>query len=263
MRERVHEKADDTFRAGPPVATAGIVTEQSLNGKVALVTGASSGLGRAFAVALARAGARVFLAARREEKLREVVEEIHRAGGEAAYHVVDVRVVPSLYDLVDVLLARFKRLDVLVNNAGLGYRSPLLETRRSEIAEMLETDLAAAIYLTQASLNALLRSAPSDIVNVSSIAGLEGFAEGTVYCAAKFGLIGFTRALAHELKPANIRVTALCPGSVETDFFDRYRPTLEREQMLRVEDTVRALLYVLTSPSNVLHGEVVLRPRVV
>jgi NAD(P)-dependent dehydrogenase (short-subunit alcohol dehydrogenase family) len=239
------------------------VTEQSLNGKVALVTGASSGLGRAFAVALARAGARVFLAARREEKLREVVEEIHRAGGEAAYHVVDVRVVPSLYDLVDVLLARFKRLDVLVNNAGLGYRSPLLETRRSEIAEMLETDLAAAIYLTQASLNALLRSAPSDIVNVSSIAGLEGFAEGTVYCAAKFGLIGFNRALAHELKPANIRVTALCPGSVETDFFDRYRPTLEREQMLRVEDTVRALLYVLTSPPNVLHGEVVLRPRVV
>jgi NAD(P)-dependent dehydrogenase (short-subunit alcohol dehydrogenase family) len=239
------------------------VTEQSLNGKVALVTGASSGLGRAFAVALARAGARVFLAARREEKLREVVEEIHRAGGEAAYHVVDVRVVPSLYDLVDVLLARFKRLDVLVNNAGLGYRSPLLETRRSEIAEMLETNLAAAIYLTQACLHALLRTSPSDIVNVSSIAGLEGFAEGTVYCAAKFGLIGFTRALAHELKPANIRVTALCPGSVETDFFDRYRPTLERQQMLRVEDTVRALLYVLTSPPNVLHGEVVLRPRVV
>src|SRR5215470_5597063 len=198
------------------------MVESSLRGKVALVTGASSGLGRAFALALAEAGAKVFLAARREEKLREVVEEIHRAGGEAAYHVVDVRVVPSLYDLVDVLLARFKRLDVLINNAGVGYRSPLLET-----------DLAAAIYLTQASLHALLRAAPSDIVNVSSIAGLEGFAEGTVYCAAKAGLIGFTRALAHELKPANIRVTALCPGSIETDFFERFRPTLERPQMLR------------------------------
>ena len=241
----------------------GIVQEQSLNGKVALVTGASSGLGRAFAVALARAGARVFLAARREEKLREVAEEIHRGGGEPAYHVVDVRVVPSLYDLVDVLLARFKRLDVLVNNAGVGYRSPLLETRRSEVAEMLETDLAAAIYLTQASLNALLRAAPSDIVNVSSIAGLEGFAEGTVYCAAKSGLVGFSRALAQELKPANIRVTALCPGSIETDFFERFRPTIERPEMLRPEDAVRALLYVLTSPPNVLHGEVVLRPRVV
>jgi len=239
------------------------MADTSLRGKVVLVTGASSGLGRAFAIALAREGAKVFLAARREEKLREVVEEITRAGGEAAYHVVDVRVVPALYDLVDVVLARYRRLDVLVNNAGVGYRSPLLETRRSEIAEMLETDLAAAIYLTQASLNALLRSAPSDIVNVSSIAGLEGFAEGTVYGAAKSGLLGFSRALAQELKPANIRVTALCPGSIETEFFERFRPTLDRPQMLRLDDAVRALLYVLTSPPNVLHGEIVLRPRVV
>lgn len=239
------------------------MSDQSLAGKVALVTGASSGLGRAFAIALAEAGAKVFLAARREEKLREVVREIADRGGEAAYHVVDLRVVPAIYDLVDVVLARFKRLDVLVNNAGLGYRAPLLETRRSEIAEMLETDLAAAIYLSQACLHALLKTAPSDIVNVSSIAGLEGFAEGTVYCAAKSGLVGFTRALAQELKPANIRVTALCPGSIETDFFERFRPTLDRPQMLRVEDAVRALLYVLTSPPNVLHGEIVLRPRVV
>jgi len=239
------------------------MADQSLRGKVALITGASSGLGREFALALAGAGAKVFLAARREEQLRGVVEEITQRGGEAAYHVVDVRVVPALYDLVDVLLARFKRLDVLVNNAGVGYRSPLLETRRTEIAEMLETNLNAAIYLTQACLHALLKTAPSDIVNVSSIAGLEGFAEGTVYCAAKSGLVGFTRALTQELKPANIRVTALCPGSVETDFFDRFRPTLDRPQMLRTEDAVRALLYVLSSPPNVLHGEIVLRPRVV
>jgi NAD(P)-dependent dehydrogenase (short-subunit alcohol dehydrogenase family) len=237
--------------------------DQSLQGKVALLTGASSGLGKGFALALAAAGAKVFLVARREEKLREVVQEITQAGGEAAYHVVDLRSVPALYDLVDVLLSRFKRLDILVNNAGLGFRAPLLETRRSEIAEMLETNLASAIYMTQASLHALLKSAPSDIVNISSIGGLEGFAEGTVYCAAKAGLVGFTRALAAELKPANIRVTAICPGSVETDFFDRFRPTLDRPQMLRIEDAVRALIYVLTSPPNVLHGEVVLRPRVV
>lgn len=239
------------------------MAEQSLRGKVALLTGASSGLGRAFATALASAGAKVFLVARREEKLREVVREIADAGGEAAYHVADVRVVPALYDLVDVVLSRHRRLDILINNAGLGYRSPLLETKRSEICEMLETDLHAAIFLTQAALNALLKSAPSDVVNVASIAGLEGFAEGTVYCAAKAGLVGFSRALAAELKPANIRVTALCPGSVDTEFFDRYQPTIDRPRMLTVDDTVRALLYVLTSPSNVMHGEVVFRPRVV
>lgn len=232
-----------------------------LRDKVALITGASSGLGRAFALALAAAGARVFLIARREEKLREVAREIADAGGEAAYHVVDVRVVPSLYDVVDVLLARFKRLDVLINNAGLAYRAPLLEAKRSEIAAMLETDLAAAIYLSQACLHALLRSAPSDIVNISSIAGLEGFAEGTVHCAAKAGLVGFTRALAAELSPANIRVTAICPGSVDTELLENFRPTIDRVRRLTTDDVVRALMAVLTSPPNVQHGEVVLRPR--
>lgn len=238
------------------------MTNQPLEGKVALVTGASSGLGRAFAVALAGAGAKVFLVARREQKLREVVEEVAAAGGEAAYHVADLRITPSLFDLVDVLLARFKRLDVLVNNAGLGYRAPLLELKRGEILEMLETDLHAPIFLCQAALNALVKSAPSDIVNISSIAGLEGFAEGTVYCAAKSGLVGFTRALAQELKPVNVRATAICAGSIDTPFFERFRPTLEPAKRLAVDDAVRALLYVLTSPPNVLHGEIVLRPRV-
>jgi NAD(P)-dependent dehydrogenase (short-subunit alcohol dehydrogenase family) len=239
------------------------LADQSLRGKVALLTGASSGLGRAFALDLAREGVRVFLAARREDALKDVVREITDAGGEAAYHVIDLRVVPAVYDLVDVALARYKRLDILVNNAGLGFRAPLLETKRSEIAAMLETNLNAAIYLTQAALNALLKSAPSDIVNIASIAGLEGFAEGTVYCAAKAGLVGFSRALAAELKPANIRVTAICPGSIDTAFLEHYRPTVDRAQRLGLEDAVRALRYALTAPPNVLHGEIVLRPRVV
>jgi len=239
------------------------MTAQSLEGKVALITGASSGTGRAFALALAAAGVNVVLVARREEKLREVVEEISKAGGESAYHVADVRVAPSLFDLVDVLLARYKGLDILINNAGLGYRAPLLELKRTEILEMLETDLHAPILLCQAALTALLKSAPSDIVNICSMAGLEGYAQGNVYCAAKAGLVGFTRALAQELKPAGVRVTAICSGSTDTEFFDRFRPTLEAERRLSTEDSVRALLYVLTSPPNVLHGEIVLRPRVV
>ncbi|HEV8610156.1 MAG TPA: SDR family oxidoreductase [Thermoanaerobaculia bacterium] len=239
------------------------MTDQTLEGKVALITGASSGLGRAFALALARAGVKVFLVARREEMLRGVVEEIASAGGEAAYHVADVRVTPALYDLVDVLLARFKRLDILINNAGVGYRAPLIELKRTEILEMLETDLHAAIFLCQAALNALLKSAPSDIVNVSSISGLEGFPEATVYGAAKSGIVGFTRALAQELKPANVRATAICAGSIDTAFFERFRPSVEPARRLTVDDAVRALIYVLTSPPNVLHGEIVIRPRVV
>jgi NAD(P)-dependent dehydrogenase (short-subunit alcohol dehydrogenase family) len=233
----------------------------ALKGKVAVVTGASSGLGRGLSLALAKAGASVLLVARREEKLHEAVDAIARAGGDAAYHVADVRVVPALYDLVDVALARFKKLDILVNNAGLGYRAPLSELKRAEIAEMIETDLNAAIYLTQAALPALVRSAPSEIVNIASNAGLESFSEGTVYCAAKAGLVAFSRALALELKPQAIRVTTLCAGSIDTPFFDTFRPTTEQPLRLRVEDAVRALMHVLMSPSNVLYGEIVLKPR--
>jgi short-subunit dehydrogenase len=234
-----------------------------LQGKVALVTGASSGLGRAFAGALAKAGAAVLLVARREEKLREAVSEIAAQGGEAAYHVADVRSAPALYDLVDVLLARYRMLHILVNNAGLGWRAPLPELTRDQIAEMIETNLAAPIHLTQAALPALVKNAPSDIVNIASIAGLQGFPEGSVYCAVKHGVVGFTRALAEELKPAGVRVTAICSGSVDTAFFDRFTPTLERPRMLHTEDAVRALLYVVTAPPRVIHGEIVLRPRVV
>ena len=238
-------------------------TTQTLRDRVALVTGASSGQGRAFALGLARAGARVFGVARREELLRSLVSEICDSGGDAAYHVADVRSVPAVFDLVDVVLARYRRIDILINSAGIGFRAPLAELKRSQIEEMLATDLAAAIYLTQAALPSLVKSAPSDVVNVASIAGLEGFAEGSVYCAAKHGLVGFTRALAQELKPEGVRVTALCSGSVDTEFFDRFRPTTEKSLRLTPDDVLSVLLTVLTSPPHVLFGEVVVRPRVV
>lgn len=239
------------------------MSSNPLQGKVALVTGASSGLGRAFAGALAKAGAAVLLVARREDRLHEAVSEISASGGEAAYHVADVRSAPALYDLVDVLLARYRMLHILVNNAGLGWRAPLPELTRDQITEMIETNLAAPIHLTQAALPALVKSAPSDIVNIASLAGIQGFPEGSAYCAVKHGVVGFTRALSEELKPAGVRVTAICAGSVDTEFFDRFRPTLDRPRMLHAEDAVRALLYVVTAPARVIHGEIVLRPRVV
>ncbi len=245
------------------IISAALETTQSLEGRVVLVTGASSGQGHAFALGVARRGAKVFAVARREDRLRDLVARIGEAGGDAAYHVTDVRSVPAVYDLVDVVLARYRHIDVLINAAGVGYRAPLADMKRVQIAETLETDLAGAIYLTQAALPSLIKSAPSDIVNVASIAGLEGFPEGSVYCAAKHGLVGFTRALAAEVKSAGVRVTALCSGSVDTEFFDRFRPTTEKEKRLRTDDVLEALLGILTSPAHVLHGEVVLRPRVV
>jgi len=236
---------------------------RSLAGKVALVTGASSGQGRAFAAALAKEGAAVLLVARREDRLREAVSEITAEGGEAAYHVADVRNSPALPDLVRVVLSRYRMLHILVNNAGLGWRAPLPELSEGHIAEMIETNLTAPIHLTRAAIPALVQNAPADIVNIASTAGLQGYAEGSVYCAVKHGVVGFTRALSEELKPSGVRVTAICASSTDTEFFDRFRPTTDRARMLRVEDAVRALLYVVAAPPHVLHGEIVLRPRVV
>lgn len=236
------------------------MTLKPLKDRVALVTGASSGLGRAFAVALAKAGAAVLLVARREEKLHAAVSEIEAAGGEAAYHVADVRSAPALYDLVDVALARYRMLHILVNNAGTGWAGPLAEMHREQIRELIETDLLAAIHLTQAALPALVKNAPSDIVNVASIEGLQGFADRSISCAVEHGLVGFTRALAEELKPAGVRVTAICAGAVDTEYHDRLRPTPDRSRMLQAEDVVRTLLHVVTAPARVLHGEIVLLP---
>ena len=98
---------------------------------------------------------------------------------------------------------------------------------------------------------------------VSSVAGLESYPEGTVYCAVKAGLVAFGRALAAEVKTAGVRVTTLCPGSVDTEFFDRFRPTTERAFMLETEDVARELLFALAAPPDVLRGEIVIRPRVV
>jgi 3-oxoacyl-[acyl-carrier protein] reductase len=237
------------------------LSEVSLEGRHALITGGSSGLGRAFARALAAEGTGVFLVGRTEEGLRRTVEEIRGAGGEADYHACDLTELPVLYDLIDIYLSRFRKLDVLINNAGLGFRAPLLGTRRSDIAEALDLNLRTPIYLTQAALPALLKTAPSEIVNVASILGMHASAEASVYCATKFGLVGFSRALALELRPARIRVTTLCPGSVDTPFFERFSAADSAENRISPEDAARILVSVLKTNPDVAVGEIAFQHR--
>jgi 3-oxoacyl-[acyl-carrier protein] reductase len=210
------------------------MAESSLRGKVALVTGASSGLGRSFALALAAAGAKVFLAARREEKLREVVEAILRAGGEAAYHVVDVRVVPALYDLVDVLLARFKRLDILVNNAGVIKDALFPFMKEEDWDYVVDVDLKGAFRVTRALIRGMLHKSYGRIVNVVSVSGISGHAGQANYSAAKGGLIAFTKALALEFAPRGITVNAVAPGLVDTEIIAHLKEEARREFIGRI-----------------------------
>ena len=232
-----------------------------LSGKTALVTGASSGLGRALALELGRRGVEVFLVARREAELRSAAEEIGAAGGQAEFYACDLRSLPAVYDLVDIALSRLKRLDILVNNAGVGFQAPLLGTKRSEISEAIEVNLCAPIYLTQAALPALLRSAPSEIVNVAALSGLHPSAEATVYCATKFGLVGFSRALSLELEPAGVRVTTFCPGSLDTPGLDRFAARPGPEGRIAASEAAKILVQTLETPSDILHGEIAIHHR--
>jgi 3-oxoacyl-[acyl-carrier protein] reductase len=230
-----------------------------LSGKTALVTGASSGLGRALALELSGRGVNVFLVARREPELRSAAEEIRAAGGQADFYACDLRSLPAVFDLVDIALSRLKRLDILVNNAGVGFQAPLLGTKRSQIAEAIETNLCAPIYLTQAALPALLRAAPSEIVNVAALTGLHASAEATVFCATKFGLVGFSRALAMELQPAGIRVTTFCPGSLDTAMLDNFSARPGPESRLAPAEAAKILAQALETPPEILHGEIAIR----
>lgn len=232
------------------------MTASPLAGKTALVTGGASGIGQAIATALARKGVAVFLVSRNDETLRRQVEEIRAAGGQAEFYACDLNVLPSLYDLIDIVLSRFKKLDILINNAGVGVRGPLLGTDRGVIQEAIDLNLRAPIYLTQAALPALLRSAPSEIVNVASVLGRHAAAEATVFCATKFGLVGFSRALSLELRPARIRVTTLCPGSVDTRQFDRFEASAPQEDRMSPKEVARELIHALETPQDILHEEI-------
>jgi NADP-dependent 3-hydroxy acid dehydrogenase YdfG len=192
---------------------------------VAIVTGASSGIGAATARLLARRGYRVTLAARSTATLQALAAEI---GADALAVTTDVRRRQDIRRMVDETLRRFGRVDVLVNNAGLGYASWVVEIDPDELRQQIETNLIGLIETTQAVLPHMLAQGAGHIVNVSSIAGLLGVPGLSVYNATKFAVNGFSEALRREVGAFGVQVSLLCPGGVETDFgqnvsFERLR----------------------------------------
>jgi 3-oxoacyl-[acyl-carrier protein] reductase len=188
----------------------------SLEGRIALVTGASQGIGRACALELARAGAVVALAARNEAKLAEAVAEIAAAGGQAAAFVLDVASEDSIRALAKAVLDRFGKVEILVNNAGITRDGLMLRMKRADWDDVLGTNLTGAFLLTQALLSPMLRNRWGRIVNISSVVGRTGQAGQVNYAASKAGLIGLTRSMAREVASRGITVNAVAPGYIET-----------------------------------------------
>jgi 3-oxoacyl-[acyl-carrier protein] reductase len=189
---------------------------ENLQGKTAFVSGASQGIGRACALALAKMGARIALAARNEAKLEAVAAEIAAAGGQAKPFLMDVSDEASVRAAAKAATAHFGTVEILVNNAGITRDTLLLRMKRADWDAVMTTNLTGAFLLTQALLNPMLRARWGRIINVSSVVGRTGQAGQANYAASKAGLIGFTRSMAREVASRSVTVNAVAPGYIET-----------------------------------------------
>jgi 3-oxoacyl-[acyl-carrier protein] reductase len=226
----------------------------SLNGKVAFVTGASGGIGAAVARSLSAAGVKVGLASRRGDDLG-LPDSIGVACDVSGSEQVDAAVAATV--------ERFGRLDIVVANAGVGAYGPFLELEPRFLEEMIDVNLRGTLYTVRAALPHLLESGEADVVTLASEAGRRGLPYEAVYCASKFGQVGFTRALDHELREQGVRCTNVCPGGVATEFAledGRGRKPEALAGMMTAEDVAEVVMFVLTRPRNHRILETAFRP---
>ena len=225
----------------------------TLEGKVALVTGASRGIGAAVARQLDEHGVKLGLGSRSGDDL----------GLDAVAQPCDVRDPEQVESLVAATVARFGRLDILVANAGVGAYGPFLDLAPEHLDEMIDVNLKGTLYAVRAALPHLLESGEADIVTLASEAGRRGLPFEAIYCASKFGQVGFTRALDHELREHGVRCTNVCPGGVATDFAldsGRGRTPDALPGMMTADDVAEVVLFVLTRPRNHRILETAFRP---
>jgi NADP-dependent 3-hydroxy acid dehydrogenase YdfG len=245
-----------------------------LDGTVALVTGASSGIGEATARALAQAGAAVALAARRRERLEALAAEVTRDGGQALIIESDVTDKQQARAAVEQTVERFKRLDTVINNAGVMLLGPVENAPLDEWERMVHLNLLGLLYVAHAALPHLIHAAEqgprhvADLVNVSSVAGRVARNGNGVYAATKFGVVAFSESLRQEVTRRHVRVSAIEPGVVATELQTHMREEVRQRSMQRFadletlasEDIANAIEYIVSRPRRMAINEMLIRP---
>ncbi len=231
-----------------------------LAGKIAVVTGAGRGIGRAVSLLLGRAGARMVLAARSEFELKGVEEEIRKEGGEALAAPTDLTRDEEMERLVNRALESWGSIDYLINNAGWGRTAPVIKSRVEDWDRTFHVNLRAPMILSRLVLPAMIQKREGAIVNIGSIAGKAGQADTAAYSASKAGLIGFTESLYEEVREFGIKVAVILPGFVDTALIPPAR-RLDRSKMIRPDDIARTVFFVLTSPRDCCPVEITVRPQ--
>ena len=242
----------------------------ALEGRTAIVTGASSGIGMAVGRALAEAGASVVLAARRAERLETLAQEIRDRGGAAKACATDVTRRAEVEALVAHTSEVFGPVDILVNNAGVMPLSPLAEVRVDDWERMVDVNIKGVLFGIGAALPIMLGEGRGHIVNIGSVAGRRPFPGGTVYSATKFALRALTAGIQLELSAASgIRVTDVQPGVVDTELADHIPDAAQRDaflerwsekRALRASDVAAAVMHAVTAPPHVNINEILIRP---
>ena len=233
-----------------------------LAGKVALITGASSGIGRASALALAQEGAHLVITARRENRLQELAAAIQTTGGLSALILGDASEEETAQRCVTAAVQTFGRLDILINNVGVGNYKNLVDTSAAEYDEMMDSNVRSTFLFTRHAVPVMIKQASGTILMISSMAGLYGFPGEAVYCATKFAQVGFAQALDKELRPHGIKVGVICPGGVKTEFAlgkGRTEQGVATSGMLEPEDVASAVLLACTQGPNARIIEVQMR----
>ncbi|NJM67000.1 MAG: SDR family oxidoreductase [Acaryochloris sp. RU_4_1] len=228
----------------------------------ALITGASSGIGRATAVAFAKSGIDLALVGRSQSRLADLAQDLQGLGIAVQPFRVDLAAVDQVSTQICHLLEQFGSIDILINNAGMGYTAELLDTPLTDWQAVLNLNLTSPFQCIQAVLPQMRSQKSGTIINVISVAGRQAFPQWGAYCASKFGLLGLTKTLAQEERPYGLRVTALCPGAVNTPLWDAatVNADFDRTAMLSPEDVAQSILQIVQMPQHAVIEELVLMP---
>ncbi len=233
--------------------------QQVLQGKVAIVTGASRGIGRAISIALAGQAATVVLAARSIEGLNQTAEQVSAAGGRPEIVVTDLIEQDSIKNLVKVTDGKLNRLDILINNAGVTHSAKLEETATEDWDRCFAVNSRAPFILCREALPLLKKSDPVYIINIASVVGVKGYPLQSAYTASKHAIRGMTISLAEELNRSNVRVHLICPGGVDTRLLSEVSPDLKKEDLMLPEEIAELVLYLVTHKGNAYIDELHIR----
>ncbi len=231
--------------------------------KTVIITGAGKGIGKATAELFLKEGAKVILTSRNKAELEQFKEEQNDYSSNITIIPGDITNEEIIKSVIDSAISKYGKIDILVNNAGFGVFDNLVDSKTSDFDSIFNTNVKALYLMTRGCLPYMIKEQSGTIINIASIAGKQGFATGSIYCASKHAVMGLSRALMLEVRQYNIRVVAVCPGSVATEFFRTESQTLlssRKETVLQADEIAESILLAASLPENATIHEIEIRP---